>query len=226
MEKEIARKLLEFQANLNAPKNQRNGFGNYNYRSAEDILMALKPLQKQFSCVVTLSDDIVEIHNATYIKATCTITDCESGQSHSVSAFARESYDKKGMDPSQMTGATSSYARKYALNAMFAIDDNKDPDTNEFRYQTDEQRKRAEAQAAEAHKKIIEEYNKKIAEATKKVKKAKTTTELSAIFQDVSKVITDAAFKKDKVYLDFYNEVARLGKAMRDEEAKTKEGAE
>lgn len=121
------KELNLIQTKLNAPKNQRNTFGNYNYRSCEDILEALKPLLKETGCTVTISDDIVLIGDRYYIKATATITN-ESGESISNSAFAREPLNRKGSDESQITGATSSYARKYALNGLFCIDDNKDPD--------------------------------------------------------------------------------------------------
>lgn len=121
----IHERLAEIQQTLKAPKNQRNSFGNYNYRSCEDILEAVKPLLGAF--YLTISDEIVMLGDRFYVKATATISDGK--QSISNSAYARESLDKKGMDSSQVTGATSSYARKYALNGLFAIDDTKDADT-------------------------------------------------------------------------------------------------
>lgn len=119
--------LIMIQSELKAPKNQRNTFGNYNYRNCEDILEAVKPLLAKNNCILKLTDDIVLIGDRFYVKATATISNCE-GKSESVTAFARESLDKKGMDASQITGATSSYARKYALNGLFCIDDTKDAD--------------------------------------------------------------------------------------------------
>lgn len=119
--------MVYIQTRLNAPKNQRNSFGNYNYRSCEDILEALKPLLKEKNCTLTISDDIVQVADRIYVKATATLT-TPTGQSFSTTAFAREAISKKGMDDSQVTGATSSYARKYALNGLFCIDDNKDAD--------------------------------------------------------------------------------------------------
>lgn len=116
--------LNKIQKELKAPKNQKNAFGNYNYRSCEDILEALKPLLG--TATITLNDDIVNIGDRFYVKATATLTD--AGQSVSVTAFARESIEKKGMDVAQVTGAASSYARKYALNGLFCIDDTKDAD--------------------------------------------------------------------------------------------------
>jgi len=130
-------KLLNIQTELRAPKNQRNTFGQYNYRSCEDITEAVKPLLGEIGCALLMSDSIELIGDRYYVKATATLTDTETGESVSVTAFARESADKKGMDASQVTGATSSYARKYALNGLFCIDDNKDADTDEQRRVTD-----------------------------------------------------------------------------------------
>jgi len=121
------KELIYIQSELKAPKNQFNKFGNYKYRSCEDILEALKPVLKANKCFVTISDDISQVGERYYIKATATITNSE-GQSLSTTALARESLNKKGMDDSQITGSASSYARKYALNGLFAIDDNKDID--------------------------------------------------------------------------------------------------
>lgn len=122
----IHAKLSKIQATLVANKGQFNKFGNYNYRSLEDIMQALKPHLLESGCTVTVSDEIVAVGHRIYVKATATFSDGE--HSISVSAFAREAENKKGMDDSQLTGATSSYARKYALGGLFAIDDNKDAD--------------------------------------------------------------------------------------------------
>lgn len=119
--------LASIQRNLKAPKNQYNKFGGYNYRSCEDILEALKPITTELGAAVTIEDEIVLVGDRFYIKATATLHYEE--ETISVSAYAREAGEKKGMDESQITGATSSYARKYALNGLFAIDDNKDADS-------------------------------------------------------------------------------------------------
>ena len=119
-------KLLQIQSELKAPKNQRNSFGNYNYRSCEDILEAVKPLLAKHECTLIITDDILSLWDRVYVKATATINDGKD--SVSVNAFARESATKKGMDDSQITGSASSYARKYALNGLFLIDDTKDAD--------------------------------------------------------------------------------------------------
>ena len=124
------------QAALKAPKNQRNSFGNYNYRSCEDILEAAKPICKENKLLLSLSDDVVLVGDRYYIKATATLRDTESDERQTVTAFARESADKKGMDDSQITGTASSYARKYALNGLFCVDDTKDADTDEYDKQT------------------------------------------------------------------------------------------
>ncbi len=121
------KELNIIQTQLSAPKNQYNKFGGYYYRSCEDILEALKPLLAQTGCTVTITDDIVAVGDRIYVKATATITNA-AGETVSNSAFAREPLDRKGSDASQITGASSSYARKYALNGLFCIDDNKDPD--------------------------------------------------------------------------------------------------
>lgn len=135
MKTELHKKLWTIQQTLNAPKNQRNNFGGYNYRSAEDILEAVKPLLQNIT--LTVSDEIVLIGNRYYVKATATLSDGED--EIPVTAYAREEESKKGMDASQLTGATSSYARKYALNGLFCIDDAKDPDTDAYAKQTNQQ---------------------------------------------------------------------------------------
>jgi hypothetical protein len=120
------KELIKIQTELKAPKNQRNSFGNYNYRSCEDILEALKPLLKENNCMLNITDELVQLGERYYVKSTATISNVT--EKISASAYAREALNKKGMDDSQITGATSSYARKYALNGLFAIDDTKDAD--------------------------------------------------------------------------------------------------
>ena len=127
-------KLIKVQKELKAPKSNYNKFGNFYYRSAEDILEAVKPLNAKYGLVLTLKDEPVLVGERYYIKATARITDGD--ESHEVTAYARESQAKKGMDDSQITGTASSYARKYALNGLFLIDDTKDADTDEYQNQT------------------------------------------------------------------------------------------
>lgn len=126
----IRESLFNIQQELKAPKSQHNDFGNFSYRSCEDILEAVKPLLKANNCVLTISDELVNIGERYYIKATATLSSVEEmGGIISNSAYAREPAEKKGADLSQITGACSSYARKYALNGLFCIDDVKDSDT-------------------------------------------------------------------------------------------------
>lgn len=130
----IYEKLIKVQGELKAPKNQYNSFGKYKYRSCEDILEALKPILAKHGLFLMISDTMEQIGDRYYIRATCTISD---GEGHITNcAFAREEESKKGMDGAQVTGTSSSYARKYALNGLFLIDDTKDPDTDEYQKQT------------------------------------------------------------------------------------------
>ena len=124
----VYEKLMTVQTKLRAPKGQYNQFGHYSYRSCEDILEALKPLLAEVGAIVNVSDEIKLIGNRFYVEATAMFLDCETGDSIVARASAREDESKKGMDLAQVTGSVSSYARKYALNGLFAIDDNKDSD--------------------------------------------------------------------------------------------------
>lgn len=128
--------LQSIQQSLVAPKGQYNSFGKYSYRSAEDILEALKPILKEHDAVLILQDGIVQIGDRYYVEATATLY--AVGETIGTTAYAREDDSKKGMDGSQVTGAASSYARKYALNGLFMIDDNKDPDTDEYHNQNNQ----------------------------------------------------------------------------------------
>ena len=121
------KELTTIQARLKAPKINKNTFGGYNYRKCEDILEAAKPIYTELNCALFITDEIVSVGDRIYVKATATLTNAE-GQCVSCSAYAREEETKKGMDMAQITGSASSYARKYALNGLFAIDDTKDPD--------------------------------------------------------------------------------------------------
>lgn len=147
------KELIAIQSELKAPKSQFNKFGGYKYRKAEDILEAVKPLLNKQKCTLTITDDIVMVGNRIYVKATATIKN-EKGECETTTGWAREEETKKGMDGSQITGASSSYARKYALNGLFAIDDNADSDTtNNGQHQEAQQQTQAQhptAQAAQA----------------------------------------------------------------------------
>ncbi len=148
-------KLLIIQSELKAPKGQYNSFGKYKYRSCEDILEAVKPLCAKTGVALTLHDDVIQIGERFYVRATATLHDCESPDDITVTAYAREELDKKGMDGSQVTGTSSSYARKYALNGMFCIDDTKDADTDEYAAKTGKEKapaKKANAPTETVHK--------------------------------------------------------------------------
>jgi hypothetical protein len=147
------KELIAIQSELKAPKSQFNKFGGYKYRKAEDILEAVKPLLAKQKCTLIITDDVVLIGNRIYVKATATIKN-EKGECETTNGWAREEETKKGMDGSQITGASSSYARKYALNGLFAIDDNADSDaTNDVQHQAAQQQaqtQRSTAQVAQA----------------------------------------------------------------------------
>ncbi len=150
------KELIAIQSELKAPKSQFNKFGGYKYRKAEDILEAVKPLLAKQKCTLTITDDVVLIGNRIYVKATATIKN-EKGEFETTNGWAREEETKKGMDGSQITGASSSYARKYALNGLFAIDDNADSDaTNDVQHQAAQQQA---AQVAPAQQTATPKYH-------------------------------------------------------------------
>ena len=155
--------LNYIQSNLKAPKGQFNSFGKYHYRSCEDILEGVKPHLKETNTCLVISDEIVTIGDHNYIKATATLYGADGGAVAN-SAFAKEPLDKKGMDPSQITGATSSYARKYALNGLFCIDDTKDADTDAYTANTTQTKAKAKAPETNTirEKRVKEEYLKSI----------------------------------------------------------------
>lgn len=144
----VFEKLNAVQSKMKAPKNLYNSFGKYKYRNAEGILEAFKPYGKEYGLVLLLKDSIEEIGGRVYVKATATLYDIEDRTSVEVTAYARESEEKKGMDASQVTGATSSYARKYCLNGLFLLDDTKDADTDEYHQQTTQSRSQTKTQKA------------------------------------------------------------------------------
>lgn len=150
----IYEKLLNIQNELKAPKGQYNSFGKYKYRSCEDILESVKPLCFKYQATLLLYDEIQQIGDRYYITAIAKLIDIENGESVEGKASARESQDKKGMDDSQITGTASSYARKYALNGLFNIDDTKDADTDEYKIQQNNDKK--------IDKKMVDSLNKAI----------------------------------------------------------------
>lgn len=147
--KKLQNQLLKAQTELKAPKGQYNSFGKYKYRNAEDILEAAKPVNDKHGLTLVLTDEPVLIGDWHYIKATARIS--HEDDSLEVTAYARESLNKKGMDDSQITGTASSYARKYALNGLYLIDDTKDADTDEHRLQGDKQPNKPKVKVASEH---------------------------------------------------------------------------
>ena len=171
------KELIAIQSTLNAPKGQYNTFGKYKYRSCEDILGAVKPLLNKFGCTLTISDDVVMVGTRIYIKSTATITN-SAGEKEVTTAYAREEDQKKGMDASQVTGAASSYARKYALNGLFAIDDTKDADTLNTSAQYTQPQGQAPAQQGYDQTEMLEAY------ARPAIEQARTKEELARIYND------------------------------------------
>lgn len=192
-------KLIKIQTELKAPKNQFNKFGNYSYRSCEDILEALKPLLSKYNCTLVLFDEIVNIVDRYYVKAVAKLIDIDSSEFIGVTAFAREELEKKGMDGSQITGASSSYARKYALNGLFLIDDTKDSDyTNEHGKVSEKVEKKPELAK-------VPEDDEKVKEAQEYAMLAKLKAKVKA-GEQVDWVKADEFFKKSK-YSSMYEYV-------------------
>lgn len=153
-------RLSKLQEELKAPKNMYNNFGKYSYRNAEGILEAVKPLLVKYGMVLNVSDSVEMVGERYYIKATATVHDTESNQIMVSTAYARESLDKKGMDDSQISGTASSYARKYALNGLFLLDDTKDIDEIQKPEDTAEDEKKFNEQAAKEMKEPATEAQK------------------------------------------------------------------
>lgn len=190
-------KLTSIQKELKAPKGQYNKFGNYKYRSCEDILEAVKPLLAMHECAIMLSDELMAVGNRYYIKATATIAD--KGGELSVTAYAREEETKKGMDGSQITGTASSYARKYALNGLFAIDDTKDADaTNTHGKAQTAQPAQAKPQVAQPKPQPAPQQQPQvtpIAQAIAEAYAANTTKEMTAVWRKYACYHTKEEFK-------------------------------
>ena len=180
--------LTIIQSELKAPKNQRNTFGNYNYRSAEDILEAVKPLLKKHGCHLTISDEMIQLGDRYYVKATATLA--KDADSISTTAYAREEESKKGMDASQITGSTSSYARKYALNGLFCIDDTKDADFTNTHGKEDRPKPKTVKAPAKAE---IESDMKQAKEA---IEKCKSSEDLMVVWNTFKSLQGVYEFKK------------------------------
>ena len=183
-------KLIKIQSELKAPKNQNNTFGKYKYRSCEDILEAVKPLLSREGLLLTLTDTIEQVGNRFYVKATVKLTD--GTETIENTAYAREEETKKGMDGPQVTGTSSSYARKYALNGLFCIDDTKDADTDEYKTETSERSK-----AQESAKRQEEQKYKTLTDLSHKAKGDGITGE------DIKNIITFKYKKRSSKELTF-----------------------
>ena len=184
--KNITQKLIKVQSELKAPKGQKNTFGNYNYRSAEDILEAVKPLLTEQGLLMTITDIIEQVGERYYIQAKVTLTDGED--TVEVTGYARESLNKKGMDDSQITGTASSYARKYAMNGLFLIDDTKDSDSNENRTERENRAKKADIEAEKERQSKIAKLNTQFENGLKAAKEKGAPMELLTEWNKLQKV--------------------------------------
>ena len=187
--------LQEIQRTLKAPKNQKNTFGGFNYRNCEDILEAVKPLLGE--CKMRITDDIIAVGDRVYVKATVLFEDSES--QYSVSGFAREPQTKKGFDESQLTGAASSYARKYALNGLFLIDDTKDADSHD---NTKQETNRSEFGKPDRDD-LMKELNTVLAKAVSDMilspDKQAETIKAAESHDDLNKYVNQVEAKLDKI---------------------------
>ena len=181
------KELNTIQSLLKAPKDQYNKFGNYKYRNCEDILEAVKPLLFSQSCTLTISDEIVMIGTRYYVRATATIKNA-NGETETATAYAREDESKKGMDASQITGSTSSYARKYALNGLFCIDDTKDSDSLNHECQSNNQLEKDNRKLLPKEKFNDEDLMKWIYQKLEKAKSENKRLSLSNLIEKYYKV--------------------------------------
>lgn len=207
----LSEKLMRIQTQIKAPKNLYNSFGKYKYRNAEGICEAVKPYLEREKVILVLSDEVVEVGGRVYIQARASMQDTETDEMISVMAYAREAEEKKGMDDSQVTGTASSYARKYALNGLFLLDDTKDADSDEYKVQM-------EAQAAQ----------QKDEDDTKKLAKEKITSVMAIALEtrcknegvDVAKMcelykvksIADLNNKQYRNINDFWSQILEKAK--------------
>lgn len=210
MKSELSRKLWLIQQQLNAPKNQYNKFGGYSYRSCEDILEGVKPLLDGLT--LTLDDEIVLIGNRYYVKATATLSDGEDAIA--VTAYAREEEQQKGMVSAQLTGATSSYARKYALNGLFCIDDAKDPDTDAYAKQTNQQPRQQKNPPKQQQQKAPPNPDEVLARFCDAAAKAPDANKLREIFGKCWKLLPEGSEHRIKAKDVYDIRVAELNGEM------------
>ncbi len=197
------KELIEIQSELNVPKNQKNNFGKYNYRSCEDILEAIKPLLVKHDCTLIVFDKIINIGERYYIESTALLQNNEKEEAQAT-GYAREEENKKGMDSAQLTGSTSSYARKYALGGLFLLDDNKDPDMNEYRKQQQKASPQRAEQSASKQYRPVQEPRKQQSQIEKKTQTQLEKEETDLYRKLVNEAVTTYGGK----------EVSRLHSAM------------
>lgn len=208
----IYEKLSAIQAEVNVPKNLENKFGGFRYRSAEMILETVKPVCKKYGAVLVLNDTMEQIGDRYYVKAEVTLYDTESSDKITVSAYAREEESKKGMDSAQISGSCSSYARKYCLSGLMNLDDNRDPDSNEFT-EVQQRAKKEEAEAkikaqSEADSVISEEEAKSLA---KMIQTMKAETPVADRMKAICKMygVKSLSELKHSQYVDCVNRVTK-----------------
>jgi hypothetical protein len=206
----LAEALVSIQGRLKAPKSRYNKFGNYNYRSCEDILEAAKPLLREYGVLMTIHDDLVNLGERYYIKAIVTLQ--KGGESICNTGYAREDDGKKGMDGSQITGTSSSYARKYALNGLFLIDDTKDADTDEFHKVTNQPAKTTE-RAAQVSTTIFPDMVEAELKAEQDALNCQSSIELTAVWNKY-KTLNPAFAKAGSI---FYKAVQKRGAELKKE---------
>lgn len=192
MELNVREKLSKIQEELDVPKKQWNKFGEFWYRSCEDILEASKPVCKKYNTCLTLQDELVELNGKVYIKGIATLLDYDSNESIVNCAYARESEIKKGMDASQLTGTASSYARKYALNGLFCLDDTKDADTDEFKKTLSDTEEKQEIKATSKQLQLIQELFKDDVENLKNIMNQYAKTKITELtVKEASEIIKE-----------------------------------
>ena len=209
---DILNALERIQQKLSVPKSLFNNFGGYSYRTAEGIMEAVKPLCAEVNATITLDDDIVAIGGRVYVKSTATLTSTKSGESFSTHAFAREEETKKGMDVAQITGAASSYARKYALNALLAIDDNKDPDVTNRHEEKEDYRTLNDSEitatiewAANQHPHALQNVLKRWGRKLEDVKLSEKLKLASDVKAEARKIVEDKAVDLAKIFKETKN---------------------
>ena len=215
--KESMNKLNNVISELKAPKNNQNNFGKYKYRSCEDILEAVKPLLVKNELILSISDTIENIGNRYYIKAVCIIRNFEGIVISETTAYARESELKKGMDDAQITGATSSYARKYALNGLFCIDDTKDSDTDEYKHienKVDKSLSQLDAVIDVFHGEVVNNFKSLLYEIHTKINQGcKLSDDYNKSFCSISSAITSDSLPKRQEQAA-YNKLQEILKSM------------